>query len=118
MLSHVLKLLHDEPINHVGHVGRDFAGRESKLAVQQLVDIAQRIGEGVLQPPASGGAVRLVHELPCQTFIFLQGRGEHSQQPSNPSAQSQPENRSEMLISKHFRCPSYDPHSRLTSSRS
>lgn len=39
--SHVLELLHDEPVDHVGHVGGDLAGGEAKLAVEQLVDVAE-----------------------------------------------------------------------------
>jgi hypothetical protein len=69
--SHVLELLHDEPVDHVGHVGGDLAGGEAKLAVEQLVDVAKGVGEGVLQPPASGGAVCLVRQLSLQTLLLL-----------------------------------------------
>lgn len=31
---HVLQLLHDETVDHVWHVCRDFARREAKLAVE------------------------------------------------------------------------------------
>lgn len=41
MHSHVLQLLHDEAVDHVRHVCGHFAGRESKLAVKQLVDVTQ-----------------------------------------------------------------------------
>lgn len=69
--SHVLELLHDEPVDHVGHVGGDLAGGEAKLAVEQLVDVAEGVGEGVLQLPASGGAVCLVRQLSLQTLLLL-----------------------------------------------
>lgn len=60
------------------HVGGDFAGREAELAVEQLVDVAQRVGEGVPQPPAGGAAVRLVRQRPLQPLLFLRAstRGE------------------------------------------
>lgn len=45
--SRVLQLLHDEAVNHVRHVSWNFAGCESELAVQQLVDVAQRVGKSV-----------------------------------------------------------------------
>lgn len=69
--SRVLQLLHDETVDHVRHVRWDFAGRESKLAVEQLVDVAQRVSESVLQPPASGGTVSLIRQFSPQTLLFL-----------------------------------------------
>ena len=42
------------------HVRRDFAGCESKLTVEDLVDIAQRVGKRVPQLSASGAAVSLI----------------------------------------------------------
>lgn len=69
--SRVLQLLHDEAVDHVGHVRGDFAGRESKLAVEQLVDIAQRVGKSVLQLSGCGGTVSLIRQLSLQTLLFL-----------------------------------------------
>lgn len=37
----VLQLLHDETVYHVRHVRWDLSGHKSKLAVEQLVDVAQ-----------------------------------------------------------------------------
>lgn len=44
----------------MGHVCRDFAGRESKLTVEDLVDVAQRVGESVPQLSGSGATVGLI----------------------------------------------------------
>lgn len=45
--SRVLQLLHDQAVNHVWHVSWNFAGCESELAVQKLVDVTQRVGKSV-----------------------------------------------------------------------
>lgn len=69
--SRVLQLLHDEAVDHVRHVCGDLAGRESKLAVEQLVDVAQGVGKSVLQPSSCGAAVDLKRHFSLQSLLFL-----------------------------------------------
>lgn len=69
--SHVLQFLHNHPVDHVGHVCRDFAGREAKLAVEQLVDVAQRVCKSVPQLPADGGTVGFIRQLSLQALLLL-----------------------------------------------
>lgn len=70
-LSRVLQLLHDQPVHHVRHVSWNFAGRESELAVQQLVDVAQRVGEGVAEPSDGGGRIGVIGQLVLETLFLL-----------------------------------------------
>lgn len=44
----VLQLLHDEPVNHVRHVGGNFTRGEAELSVQEAVDVAERVGKCIL----------------------------------------------------------------------
>lgn len=67
----VLQLLHDEAVDHVRHVGGDFAGREAELAVEQFVDVAQRVGESVSQLSPRGCPVRLIGQFFLKTLVLL-----------------------------------------------
>lgn len=58
----------------MGHVCRNFAGRESKLTVEDLVDVAQRVGESVPQLSGSGTTVSLIRQRSKQTLPFLQSQ--------------------------------------------
>lgn len=71
-----MKLLHDQTVDHVRHVGGDFARREAELAVKQLVDVSQRVGEGVLQLSPRCCTVGPVGQLSLQTLLLL-GKSKH-----------------------------------------
>ena len=73
---HVLQLLHDEAVDHVGHVCGDFARREAELAVEQPVDVAQRVGKSVLQFSPRGSTAALVQQLPLKTLPLLRSHTE------------------------------------------
>lgn len=70
--ARVLQLLHDEPVDHVRHVGRDFARREPELAVQQLVDVTQGVGKSVAELSDGGGRIGVVRQLVLQALFFLE----------------------------------------------
>lgn len=70
--AHVLQLLHDETVDHVRHVGWDFARCETELAVQQLVDVTQGVGKSVVELSAGGGRIGVIRQLVLQAFFFLE----------------------------------------------
>lgn len=55
----------------MGHVGGDFAGREAKLAVEQFVDVTQRVRKRVSQLSPGSRTIRLIGQFFLKTLDLL-----------------------------------------------